>query len=797
MANTSYIPHNETELIKSGLLVCLPLRDTHTRSVFYGDSPLDHTMPLIYAELSVIILITQLLRVLLKPLRQPRVVSEIIGGVIIGPSVLSRSKKFRDKLFPERAKFITRNVGLLGFMYFLFLSGVKTDLSLLKKVGKKYWYAAGFIVVLPLLCVIFVAIPLRKSMEKEVAKVSSLIGIASEFAITSFPVIYPIIKEFNLLSSEMGRTALSVAVVSDVIGNQFLLIFDASKQGEAKSSAAYWFTLSTIVMMVSVFIGLRQAMIWIVRITPEGKPVDQIYVIAILLGVMVIGFVCDFTGIPIANGPLWLGLAVPEGPPLGETIVEKSETFILDLLMPFSYVYVGLITDVSTISSHWSILQPLFIIAVVGYITKLLSVLLISSFLNMPLRDGLALSLILSLRGQTEVLLYLHWIEVKMITPPYYAMLVVMTVMVTGIITPLLSIIYDPTRPYRVNNRRNVQHTAPNSELRIVTCIHKEENVPGLLKLLELTSPTVNSPFSVYAIHLIDLIGRAVPVFIDHHARDGPAKKKSKKPVTQSPIHNALKLFQEGRGEGNIKIHPYTSISPKKSMYQDICELALTKKASLIILPIHRDVVPDGFQTVNSSVLAHAPCSVALLVDRGFADQNLRTRQLSNYHFAFLFLGGADSREALVCADRMASRPEISLTVIRFLAHNGEGDNEMEKKLDDGLVTWFWVKNEANRQVVYREAVVRNGEETVAAIQAMKEEDDYDLWIVGRKQGINPVLLQGLTNWSQNHELGVIGDYVANTNLGGTASILVVQQQILRGRESAYSALVGKFSWCL
>ncbi|CAH9129282.1 unnamed protein product [Cuscuta epithymum] len=335
------------------------------------------------------------------------------GGVIIGPSVLSRSKKFRDKLFPERAKFITRNVGLLGFMYFLFLSGVKTDLSLLKKVGKKYWYAAGFIVVLPLLCVIFVAIPLRKSMEKEVAKVSSLIGIASEFAITSFPVIYPIIKEFNLLSSEMGRTALSVAVVSDVIGNQFLLIFDASKQGEAKSSAAYWFTLSTIVMMVSVFIGLRQAMIWIVRITPEGKPVDQIYVIAILLGVMVIGFVCDFTGIPIANGPLWLGLAVPEGPPLGETIVEKSETFILDLLMPFSYVYVGLITDVSTISSHWSILQPLFIIAVVGYITKLLSVLLISSFLNMPLRDGLALSLILSLRGQTEVLLYLHWIEVK------------------------------------------------------------------------------------------------------------------------------------------------------------------------------------------------------------------------------------------------------------------------------------------------------------------------------------------------------------------------------------------------
>ncbi|VFQ71790.1 unnamed protein product [Cuscuta campestris] len=798
MVNAIFARQNETELIKNGLLVCRPLRKGHGRSIFYGESPLDHSMPLIYAQISFIILITQLLRVLLKPLRQPRIVSEIIGGIIIGPSVLSRSKKFRDHLFPDNAKFVTRNIGLMGFMYFLFLSGVKTDLSVIKKVGRKYWYAAAFIVFIPFMCVIFAAIPLRKYMEKEVAKASSIFEIASEFAITAFPVIYPIIKEFNLLSSEMGRTALSIAVVSDVIGNQFLLIFDASKQGEVKSFAALWFTLSTIFMMVFIFLGLRHVMSWIVRITPEGKPVDQVYVIAILLGVMVIGFFGDFFGLSLANGPLWLGLAVPDGPPLGATIVEKTETFVLELLMPFSYATVGMITDISSIGGHWSVLQPVFIIGIVGYITKLFSILLASRFLDMPLRDGLALSLILSLRGQIEVLLYIHWMDVRIITAPYYAMLVVMTLVVTGIITPLLSIFYDPTRPYRVNNRRNVQHTPLNAELKIIACIHGEENVPGLLNLLDLANPTVNSPFSVYAIHLIDLVGRAAPVFIDHQS-DPPEQQNSKQSFAQIQIRNALKLFEEGRE--NIRIHPFTSVSPKRSMYQDICELALTKKTSLIILPIRAGsgggdvVVSDGYQSVNSSVLSHAPCSVALLVDRGFAPQN--SMRISNYHFAFLFLGGADSREALVCADRMASRPEISLTVIRFLTHNGEGDNEMEKKLDDGLVTWFWVKNEANRQVVYREAVVRNGEETVATIQAMKEGDDYDLWIVGRKQGINPVLLQGLTNWSENHELGVIGDYVANSDLGGTSSLLVVQQQILRGRESAYSALVGRFSWCL
>ncbi|KAK4412515.1 Cation/H(+) antiporter 24 [Sesamum alatum] len=111
----------------------------------------------------------------------------------------------------------------------------------------------------------------------------------------------------------------------------------------------------------------------------------------------------------------------------------------------------------------------------------------------------------------------------------------------------------------------------------------------------------------------------------------------------------------------------------------------------------------------------------------------------------------------------MAASPEISLTVVRFLSNEDEGDDELEKKLDDGLVTWFWVKNEGNDRVVYREVVVKNGEETISAIHGMNN-DSCDLWIMGRKHGINHVLLQGLSNWSEETELGVIGDYVASVD---------------------------------
>ena len=95
-------------------------------------------------------------------------------------------------------------------------------------------------------------------------------------------------------------------------------------------------------------------------------------------------------------------------------------------------------------------------------------------------------------------------------------------------------------------------------------------------------------------------------------------------------------------------------------------------------------------------------------------------------------------------------------------------------------MTWFWVKNEINQRVVYREVLVSNGEETIEEIQAMND-GAFDLLIVGRKHGINPILLTGLSEWSESDELGLIGDYVSSADFFGSASVLVVQQQILRG----------------
>ncbi|GER35477.1 Cation/H(+) antiporter 25 [Striga asiatica] len=737
-----------SELIKQGIVIC-------------GNKP-KYLIPL----LSTIVLLTRFIRFLLKPLRQPKVVTDILGGIILGPSVLGRNHKFRSYVFPDNGYYVIQNIAILGFMYFLFLSGVKIDINVPKRAEKKHWYIAFAGIITPLCSSLAIAFIERKSLDKETMKISSIWGISSYLAITSFPVLYPIVSELNLLSSGIGRTALSTAVVGDIIGMNALVVFEASKQGENRAITALWFMISSIFVVLTLISGVRQAMVWIVRSTPEGKPVDQIYVVSVLLGVMVTGFVSDMFGLTIVNGPLWLGLAVPDGPPLGTILVEKSEVIVKKFFMPFSFMYVGSIIDVPSTSGLWDQLHPLLLIVLVSHVMKIVSTLIASRFFDLGVRDSLTHSLIMSLKGEVEILLFLHLLDYKVIGKPQFTVMVLSAVSVTALATPLISILYDPTRPYMVNKRRNIQHNAPNTALRIVACLHTKENLGGVLKLLEISNPTVNSPLSVHALRLVELVGRSNPTLIDH--------EKDKKEPDSGPIHNALRNFQVSR-EGSVRIHSYTTITSKKSMYQDICELALSKKACLVVLPY------DGSTPVNASVLANAPCSVAILVDKS-PQQSL-----------------VDKGPARHYADRMAENREVYLDVVRFLAEEGnEGDEEVEKRLDDGLVTWFWVKSEANRRIGYREVVVKNGEDTIAAIQGMKSKESYSVWIVGRKHGVNPVVVKGLSSWSENDELGVIGDYLASVDFESNGWVLVVQQQVLLGQEKGSNGVLSSsFPFCV
>jgi hypothetical protein len=144
---------------------------------------------------------------------------------------------------------------------------------------------------------------------------------------------------------------------------------------------------------------------------------------------------------------------------------------------------------------------------------------------------------------------------------------------------------YDPTKKYAGYIKRNIIDLKSNSELRVLACIHRPDNIPATINLLEATYPTKEEPICTYVLQLIELIGRTSPIFICH---DLQRKKKSNS--NTSMAEKLLESFRsfEREFQDCLVVSAFTAISPPEMMYDDICTLALDKLTSLIR---HRTII--------------------------------------------------------------------------------------------------------------------------------------------------------------------------------------------------------------
>ena len=330
--------------------------------------------------------------------------------------------------------------------------------------------------------------------------------------------------------------------------------------------------------------------------------------------------------------------------------------------------------------------------------------------------------------------------------------------------------LYDPSRKYAGYQKRNIMDLKPGSELRILVCIHKKYHIPAITDALNVCCPTTEHPIIVDALHLIELVGRASPVFITH--RHQKAVSGSEKSYSDDVIL-AFDLYEHDN-RGAATAHTYTALSPPTLMYEDVCQLALDKVASLVILPFHKRWSCDGavesddknIRSLNFKLLEIAPCSVGILVSRSSFQTN------SYIRLAMVYLGGQDDREALCLAKRAVRDPKINLVVYHLVPNEYIPDFEdiIDNEVLEDVKRPFGMGN-----VRYLKVKANDGSETSAIIRDIVNEHDF--FIVGRRHGVHTPQTGGLENWSEFRELGAIGDLLASPDLETRASILVVQQQ--------------------
>lgn len=380
-----------------------------------------------------------------------------------------------------------------------------------------------------------------------------------------------------------------------------------------------------------------------------------------------------------------------------------------------------------------------------------------------------------------------------------FSIMVIVTLIMTAIISPIVALIYRPRKrliPYR---KRTVQSSRVDAELRVLVCIHAPRNVPTIVNLLEATHPNKRSPICAYVLHLVELTGRASAMLVVHASGQsgGPALNK-----TQAQTEHIITAFQNLEDHvGYVSVQPLTAVSPYSTMHEDICNLAEEKRVSTIIIPFHKQQTVDGemqetnpaLRMVNHNLLQSSPCSVGILVDRGLNGSSRLTASQASHQVAVLFFGGPDDREALSYGWRMSRHPRVHLTVMHFISGKGvtqsEFDDELldnqrstiSNKLDEECINEIKMLATCDVSINYIEKIVNNGEQTVAAIR--ETNNGNDLFIVGRGQGDSSPLTEGLTDWSECPELGAIGDLLASSDFETSASVLVMHQYVGQGPE--------------
>ncbi|XP_042491306.1 cation/H(+) antiporter 15-like [Macadamia integrifolia] len=752
------------------------------RGIFYGDDPFKFMEPVFVMQLLISSFLTTFCQLLFRPLGQTSIIGQIMAGLIAGPSALSRNPTLKKKLFPQPSQYVQETLSLSASVFIFFLAGVRMDMGIIKNLGKKEWSIGLATFFVPLFLSVPIAVAFKRISNLDKTLSDNLASIACLYSSTSFHIVASVLHELKLLNTEVGRLAMSSSMIS-VLLSWILLDFGVTfKQTVMKGyGVGVFFKLMacSVVVVLFIYYIMRPIMLWMVRQTEERRSIKRSYLYSLLVMILACCFLSEALGKHVVFTAAFLGVCVPGGPPLGSALVEKLDCFITFVLLPLYLVVNFEDVDLYHIKARsFFIIQSLCFVASFG---KFIGTIVPCFYFDVPFKESIPLGLVLSTLGLLDLQFYKSSQVLGYFDSSMFGAMSISIIIVTGLVAPVVRVIYNPSKKYRAIKTRTLQQNVRQAELPILVCVYNQESVPALINLLEATHPVRDYPMALYLLQLVELVGLSAPVLIPYQPGKTVDSQRSGRAV-----FNAFKIF-ERNNPGVTTMQAFTSIAPYASMHDDICTLALDKKVCFIIVPFHKQWHLDGAvesvsrRNVNRNVLMKAPCSVGILIDRGAViGRRSILESWAYFRIAMMFLGGRDDREALSFVMRMAQHPNVNLTVIRLVPI---GDNlyvmdEMERILDEEVITEFRLATAGcSDRVLYTEEGVTDGIGTINVMRSIG--NSFDLILVGRRHEKDSPFLEGSVEWVEFPVIGFIADMLMSIDFKRKVSILVVQQHDL------------------
>jgi len=623
-------------------------------------------------QAGIIIIFCRILHFPLAKLRQPRVIAEVIGGVILGPSVMMRIPGFKDAIFPQASMAGLTLVANLGLIMFLFLVGLEVNMRMFISNWRVALSVglAGMALPFGLGCAIAYGLYHQFRNDDGIVEISFgvyMLFIGTALSITAFPVLCRILTELKLLSSAVGVTVLAAGVGNDVVG-WVLLALCVALVNNGSGIAALYVLLAAIGWILFLVYAVRPVFMYFLRRSGsiQNGPTQGMMAVTILL-VLTSSWFTQIIGVHAIFGAFLIGLICPHDGGFAIKLTEKIEDLVSVIFLPLYFALSGLGTNLGALNDGitWGYVIGVIAIAFAG---KIIGGTLAARANKLVWRESFTIGCLMSCKGLVELIVLNIGLQARILSTRTFTMFVVMALVTTVATTPLVLALYPPWYQKKLEawkrgeidwegNRLIPEGDTPkesveklrNNQVRKLLVYLRLDSLPSLFTFIALlggdratvstkihkaktelatvpegessdSTPVIISkrPLEVHGVRILELTERTSSVMqsseLDDYGR-------------RDPVVNAFRTFAQ---LNNVAVSGDVSIVPEDSYAETLTSQASNHSSDLVLIPWNDSDSSAEFGTVHDSLSASvqdafiqrtletATCNTAVFYNRGF-----------------------------------------------------------------------------------------------------------------------------------------------------------------------------------
>ena len=394
-------------------------------------------------QLVVILLVVRVVGWLFARLHQPTVIGEILAGILLGPSLLGAVwPEAMETLFPVHSLGNLELLSQFGLILFMFTIGMELRMKDLKGQAQQAFIISQSGIIFPFILGIILTYRLysRPELLSEGSSFLSLaLFVGISLSITAFPVLARIIQERSLSHSHLGRLALSTAAMGDIVAWLMLAAIMAVSQGGSFTSALY--NMLFLALYLAVIFGILRPLFGLLgRRVRHREVLSKSLMGLIFILLMASAYFTEIMSMHALFGAFMLGLVMPENLDFRVIVKEKVEDVALLLLLPLFFVSSGLRTELGLVNTPplWALFGIFTLVAVVG---KMGGTYLAARSCGIQSRESLYLGAYMNTRGLMELVVLRIGLDLGVLSPVLFTILVMMTLVTTIMTAPTLQLI--------------------------------------------------------------------------------------------------------------------------------------------------------------------------------------------------------------------------------------------------------------------------------------------------------------------------------------------------------------------